>query len=224
MNTYSQASEEIKNRKEFPTDVLKYAGGTALASGGYFLASKALQKIGAFIHPKIPDALAIKGLESISPQMREFLNFSEKEGYSFPEVREYFKEKIQKEENPQEQPKESRNIIQQYSPKLFQELETRIKKGMTPIEAGAALGFESNFTPIIKKMEKDHKTSWSSILQTVFGQSQMAQQPQQGQQQIQPQQMQQQQARPQQAQQMQGGQGQQALLSTLQKIQQSRGQ
>lgn len=75
--------------------------------------------------------------------------------------------------------KENRNIIQQYSPELFEFLQEQIQKGNNPIAAGAAAQNNSKFSNIIKKISKDHKADWSSILQTVFGNEQAQQAPQQ---------------------------------------------
>src|SRR6185312_10659550 len=106
----------------------------------------------------------------------------------------------------QEPPKESRNIIQQYSPELHQFIDQEVRKGHKPIEAGAIAQADKRFKDIISKLTKDHQTPWSNILESVYGGGEQALPPQ----------------NPQQPQQ-QSGQGQQALMAILQKIQQSRG-
>ena len=218
-------SEIERSRKsdEQLKGVLKTGAKTAIGLGtaGLGLAgAKMASKVMPFLNEFIPYDLALKGISKVSPELGGFLKKGMEKGLDLKEGLEFIKKNISGTEEANSPVKENRNIIQQYSPELFNFLEDQIKQGRDPLQAGAIAQNDNRFAPAIKKMSKDHKSDWSSILQTVFGQSQMAQQ-QQGQQQVQPQQMQQQQAQPQQA---QGGQGQQALMSILQKIQQSRGQ
>lgn len=105
--------------------------------------------------------------------------------------------------------KEGRNIIQQYSPELHQFIEEQVKNGRNPIEAGAIAQNDKRFSSIINKLSKDHKTPWSNILQTVYGQGEL--------QSLQPEQNQQQQL------QQKPGQGQAALMAILEQIRKSRG-
>ncbi len=125
----------------------------------------------------------------------------------------FIKEKV-------EPAKEKRNIVEQYSPDLHQFIQEQIQKGVSPIQAGAIAqaGIKGkNFESAIKKLVKDHKTDWSSILQTVYGSGteNVRNQPQNG---TSPQQTQQQTQQP-----KQSSSGQQALMDVLNKINQRLG-
>ena len=73
----------------------------------------------------------------------------------------------QEQENMQ-QPSEQRNILQQYSPELFEFIRSEMEKGRSPLEAGALAEINGKFKKIIQQMVKDHKTPFSSILESIF--------------------------------------------------------
>ena len=104
-----------------------------------------------------------------------------KDGFNF------INQKRLQESEQKEPPKQDRNIIEQYSPELFQFLQGEIQNGRAPLEAGALAQNLGKFNKEIKKLEKDHKSPFSAILQTVFGEGegmqarQAPQQPQQAQ-------------------------------------------
>lgn len=83
-----------------------------------------------------------------------------------------------------EQTKKNVNIIQQYSPELFQEMSQLILKGNSP--AMVAANMYKKYKDIIAKIQKDNKVDWLELVDSIFGQSQQNQdqqmhQPQQGQ-------------------------------------------
>lgn len=80
-------------------------------------------------------------------------------------------------QSQQETPNQQ-NIIEQYSPELFQFISDLIGKGRSPLEAGALAQLDKRFMKVIKSMETDHKTPFSSILQSVFGSTQQNKQQQ----------------------------------------------
>ena len=212
MQPYQEASQEINRQQAEPRRIAKNLalgiGGTGLFVG----------KVAPFLSKYIPEQLAIKGLSKVSPKLGKFITGSMNQGFTFDAIKDFIGEKIEG-ESMQEPPQENRSIIEQYSPELHQFLDQEIKKGRDVLQAGALAQNDKRFMKIIEKIQKDHKTPWSAILQSVFGggpgQATQSQQAtpmrdllgQQGQQQ-QPQ---------------QGGQGQQALMSIMQKINQRLG-
>ena len=138
--------------------------GAAVVGGG--IASKVMP----FLNQYIPAELAMKGINKVSPRLGEFLQKGMSKGLNLKEGLEFIKNSFKPKQEPE---KEERNIIQKYSPELFEFLNGHIQKGRSPLEAGAlaTLGDEGKkFSQIIKKIEKDHKTPWSGILKTIFGQ------------------------------------------------------
>ncbi len=49
-----------------------------------------------------------------------------------------------------------------------------ISKGRNPLEAAAIAQLNDKFKNIIKKIENDNKTNWSSIIESVFGAAQQS--------------------------------------------------
>lgn len=212
-----QSDERFKGALKTGASAIGALGTGAAAVAGSKLGSRILP----FLNEYIPYDLALKGINKVSPSLGGFLKKGMEKGLDLKDGLDYIKKSFSGEEEEKRGPvKENRNIIQQYSPELFQFLEDQIKQGKDPLHAGAEARIDKRFNPVIEKISKDNKSDWSSILQTVFGQSQMALQSQKKKQ---PQQAQPMQSQAQ-SQQSQGGQGQQALMSILQKIQQSRGQ
>jgi len=236
--------ERAKKRTGTVTEGLKAAAG--LAAGGLGLTaasagSKVASKILPFLNKYIPEDLAMKGINKISPQLGNFIKTGMKQGLSLSSGLEFLKENFMKQEEPKKEeakPKEKQEkfggAIRRYSEELMDFIEDYIARGRKPHEAGLMALQQKKFEPIIKKMEKDYKAPFDKILESLFGTMQRPEEMQQGQQSLandvanpphsvppnHPLAAQHQQ--PQQAPQ-QGGQGQQALMSILQKIQQARG-
>lgn len=216
MEYYQKASEALRQGEEYPLQLLKNAGLTALGGGAASFGSKALSKlvpaVGALINQYVPENLSISGLNKIDPRFGKFIQGAIKEGYSYEDLREFIGDKINKSQSS-EPAKQNKNIIEQYSPELHQFILGEIQSGQTPMQAGARAVFDKskNFEKIIRKMEKDHKTNWSDIIETIYGNQEKAQtsnQPQQSNQQ----------------EQKENGSGQQALMAILEKINQRLGQ
>lgn len=228
MQPYHKAAEAIRSGQETPIHLLKQAGLTALGGGAATAGGKALGKIipavGALINKYVPDDLLQKGLSKIDPRFGKFIQGALDEGYSSEEVREFLGDKVEK-----SMPKEHRNPIEQQSPALHSFISEKIKAGEDPVRAAALALFEKGnpHEADIRKIEKEHKTNWSELVQSVYGGGQEGQQQQGAPQQPEPQAPQQaQQAQPMQPQgqpQQGGGQGAQALQAILQKINQKLG-
>jgi hypothetical protein len=180
-----------------------------LKLGGAAITGGLGTKIAPFLSEYIPTDLALKGINKFSPKLGEFLKNGMSKGLNLKDGLNFIKENIGGEQaEKKEAVKEDRNIIQQYSPELHQFIDQEVKKGRSPLEAGALA--RTKFGQIIDKITKDHKTPWSNILESVYG----------GQGQAQPSQTTQTAQQPQSG---QGGPGQQALMAILQKINQGMG-
>src|SRR6185312_2130103 len=193
MQPYQRATQEIVRQGELPKKVGKKVASTALAIGGTALAGRTLaEKTLALVNKYVPEDIAIKGLNKIDPRFGGFVSKALGAGKSFDEVRDFISQKAGKgmkesEGNSSESSnntQENRNIIEQYSPELNQFISEKIKGGEDPIKAAALALFQkgTNFESTIRQIEKDHKTNWSQVVQSIFG-SQTPSSPQQNQQQ-----------------------------------------
>jgi hypothetical protein len=169
MQPYQAAAEKQRENTEFPLRTL--AKGAKVA-GSALIASKVLP----FLSPYIPENLAIKGLSKIDSRLGKFATAAMTAGANWDETKEFIRGKVTGEEEPTQ---ENRSIIEQYSPELFSFLKDQVSNGRNPLEAGAIAQNNDKFKGVIKKLENDHKTNWSSILQSVFGSGQEAQPEQQ---------------------------------------------
>jgi len=205
---YQAASDEMIRQSNIPKNALKTAGkfGAALATGSAVL---------PFLSSYIPENLMIKGLSKINPQIGKFVSSALASGESIDTIKDFIKDKIEPKE--EENAQESGNVIEQYSPELNQFIMSEIDNGREPLEAGALASLNPKFKKIIDKLTKDHKSPFSTLIQTVYGQNRQANQ------QLPQMQNQAQQTEPyQQASQQnnQIGPGQQQLLSVLQEVKQ----
>jgi len=185
MQPYQEASEEIRRAGDRPANLIKKGASLGLHAASAYAGGATASKILPFLSNYIPQSLAIKGLSKIDSRWGKFITAALDEGYDFDEVKDFIKKKAEgKKEEPQEQPKENRNIIEQYSPELHQFIDQEVRKGRPLIQAGAVAQNNPKFAQVIDKLQKDHKTPWSNILQSIYGgalQDQgQQQQPQQG--------------------------------------------
>jgi len=189
MQPYQLASEKEKERGELPIRALKSAAtiglGSAGVGAGITAGKKVLERAGAFLNQYIPEEYAMKGLSKIDPRFGNFINKALNSGKTFDDVKEFINEKIgnvQKKNVPNQ-----KNIIAQYDDNLHSFLENEIKNGRAPLEAAAVARTKKEFNKSINQIEKDHKTNWSSIIESIYGtpqeplQSQQTQQQPQGQ-------------------------------------------
>jgi len=158
---------------------LKSTIGAVGTLGAGALGSKAISKVLPFLSEYIPEDLAYKGINKVMPGLGTFLKSGMKQGLTLKSGLDFLRGEVEQ-KTKQEPAKENRNIIEQYSPELHQFIKSKIDTGEDPLRAGASAIFSQGkkFEKIIKKIEKDHNTPFSSILQTVYGQGQQPQQPQ----------------------------------------------
>ena len=191
-------------------------GTTALGGATAFAGGKLASRVLPLLNQYVPTEMALKGISKISPKMGSFLKRGMEAGLNVQEGLDFIKDKLSGSLAAGEEKKmakDARNIIQKHDDKLHEYLQMEIGKGRSPHQAAAIARTNPAFEKSIKKIEKEHKANWSSIIDAIFGAEQQAQQGQmQQQQQQQPQQMQGQQQAPQ-----QGG-GDQAIMAALQKI------
>jgi hypothetical protein len=210
---YQEASEEIKRQQEAPGKILKKAAILAPSVvGAGSIATRALP----FLSQYIPENIMQKGLSKIDPRFGKFITGAQNAGHAIDDIKDFLKEKIEpSEEGNKEKPPEQRNIIQKYSDNLYEYMRDMIEvAGNTPQQAAIkAKKFQPpKFQKIMSQIEKDYKSDWVSIVESIFGKGDMGQQAQQ-QPQAQPMQPQtQSQAQP------QGGNADQQLLAAMQKI------
>lgn len=177
MQPYQEATEEIRRQGELPLKTAKTLGSVGASAATAYLGGGAINRILPFLSKYIPEDLVKKGLSKIDPRYGKFIDKALSHGKSIEEIKDFIGEKIQGSQETKTAP-EQRSIIEQYSPELFQFLKGEIDKGRAPLEAGALAQLQEPFKKIIKKMSEDHKAPFSSILQSVFGGAQQAQQPQ----------------------------------------------
>lgn len=188
MNPYEKTAAEMKRQGEGPKRLAKTAAHLGAAAGvatGAASFAPILARAAPFLSQYIPEDLAIKGLSKINPRFGAFIKSAIDGGYDFSQVKDFIGKQIMESQAPT-QPKDNRNIIEQHSPELNTFLSERIKGGEDPIRAAALALFEKGnpFEPIIRKIEKEHKTNWSQLVQSIYGGGQgqpPAQSPQQGQ-------------------------------------------
>lgn len=161
---------EIERDKQFRGNVNK--GVSAVASAGALaLGSGITSKILPFLNEYVPQELAMKGLIKVSPKVADFLKRGQSMGLDIREGMDFVKDQL----TPRENPSDERSVIEKYSPDLFNFLKEQIGKGRNPLEAAAIAQLNDKFKSIIKKIENDNKTNWSSIIESVFGGGQSAQ-------------------------------------------------
>lgn len=162
---------EIERDKRFRSNVGKGIA-TAASLGTAAIAPGIASKIMPFLNQYVPTALAVKGIDKISPKLGSFLKKGQEMGLNIEEGLDFIKQKLGGEKKS-ENAKDNRNIIEQYSPELHQFILGEIQNGRSPLEAGAIATLsrkgEEGFKKIIDQIVKDHKTPWSAILETVYG-------------------------------------------------------
>ncbi len=201
MQPYQAATEEIGRQGELPLDIAKNASSIAGTAASAYFGGTAATKVLALVNKYVPQDLMVKGLSKIDPRYGKFINKALSAGKSIDEVRDYITERAEEGLQQSAPPKTDKNIIEQYDPELHTYLKDKLKSGLSLIEAGQKALGHGRFKKAVDKLTKDHKAPWSTILESVYGGQNKAQQPQ-------PQQQQQ--------------QGSQALMGMIQKLQQAR--
>lgn len=215
----------------------KVALDVGLAATGASVAPKAFGALSSrvlpFLSEYIPVDLALKGINKVSPELGKLLDSGMKKGLDVKEGFDFIRSQLQdfqgEVDNLGKEPaKQNRSIIEQYSPNIHKYIEGLIKQGNTPSQAAlkSQKFLDKKELDIIKKIEKDHKSDWTSIVESIFGGGQASQQTNPSILQD-PNSMPQGQPSPemqaQTTQQPQQGQGQQALMQMLQQINQRMG-
>lgn len=156
---------EIERDKQTRSNISKGVGtAVGLASGA------ASARILPFLSTFIPTDLAMKGLSKVAPKVADFLKRGQSMGLKVDEGIQYIRDSLNpREEKQNERTKDNRNIIEQYSPELHQFITQEVAGGRNPIEAAAIAQNDKRFSEVIKKLSKDHKTPWSSIIDSIYG-------------------------------------------------------
>ena len=165
---YDKTAQEMKRQSEGPKRFIKNAAGIGAAIGASSFAP-ILARAAPFLSQYIPEDLVIKGLSKISHKFGKFVKDAVDSGYHFNEVKDFIGDQVnQSQQNTQQ----SGNVIEQYSPELHQFISSEIEKGRSPIEAGALAELNGKFKNAIGKLTKDHKSPFSALLKTVYGEGQ----------------------------------------------------
>ena len=236
MNSNLRSSEiasesEIRRAKE-RDESLKGGFKTAAKVGGAISGAGLSARILPFLSEYITPDLAIKGISKISPDLGKFLKKGMEKGLNVKDGLNYIKENLMQSETKKEPPKQSLNIIEQESPELHQFLLSKIKEGLTPVQAATLAQNDKKFIQPINRLKNKHKVNWSAIIETVFGKEGEAVNKKTiandimnppGSMPTRPPSAEQQAFTQQSTNQSQPGQGQQMLMSLLQKLNQQRG-
>ena len=122
---------------------VKTAASIAIGAAG--LSSRILP----FLSEYIPTELAMKGINKVSPQLGNFLQKGQKMGLNLKDGLDFIKDNMQEKKEPA---KQSKNIIKQYSDKLHEALESKIKKGLTPAQAISLVDIFPHHKQVIEKI------------------------------------------------------------------------
>lgn len=183
-----RATQSDIERSKRQTDTFKSglstAANIATTVAGAGLAAKGISslssKIMPFLNEYIPTELAIKGISKVSPEIGAMLNKGMSQGLGIEEGIEFLKNQLSgvKKES-EEKPPENMNIIQKYSDNLHQYISGLIKNGTPPLQAAAKAKkfLDKSQLDIINKIEKDYKTDFGDIVESIFGKGDMAQKP-----------------------------------------------
>lgn len=179
MQPYQRAAEARRSGEEYPLQILKSSGMTALGGGVVSLGSKALNKlvpaIGSLINSYVPEDIAIKGLSKIDPRFKGFIEGAIKEGYSFDDIREFLGDKINKSQQATQT-----NPLQDFEtnyPDVAQALQNTINNGQSPDAAAAILKSSSSFGKKVKDIEKATGKNFVDYILEIFGPQASSQQP-----------------------------------------------
>jgi hypothetical protein len=164
MQPYQEATQEIKRQGELPLDLAKKGVSMAAGAATAYFGSSAVSKVLPFLSKYVPQDIAIKALNKINPGYGKFINKALEAGQTFEDVQEFIGNKIQ-----EGKPKEDKNVIQQYSPELFNFIQGEVQKGRPILETVSMANTLDKFKPIIKKITADHKTPFANIVQSIFG-------------------------------------------------------
>lgn len=174
MTNYSRpderATESEINRSQNRTRELKSGLQTAASFGTTALGGKALSAVMPFINQYIPEDMAFKGINKVMPALGKFIKSGMDQGLTLKSGLEFIKEQFGNQKTS-----DQKSILQQYSPELHEFMTDRVHRGQSVLEAGAEAQRNSKFKKFISQMEKDHKTPFSSILESIFGTGQETQ-------------------------------------------------
>lgn len=209
-NPFEENEQYMRRKDQEPLKLLRQGAAIGTAAFG---GSSLINRILPLLSEYVPEELAKKGIAKVSPKLGQFVESATNLGHDFYEVRDFIRGKASEQEEEGRQSKvDKRNIIEQYSPELHQYITDEIGKGRAPLEAGALASLQDIFKEPIKKITKDHKAPFASIIETIYGSAQPKSQgaQQMGGEQMQPP-----------GPGGQGGQGKAALLQTMQEITQA---
>lgn len=179
MQPYQQATDEIRKQGEIPLRAIKSAASVAGGLAGASALGSGVSRVLPLLSQYLPEDLATKGLSKIDPRFGTFIDKAKSAGQSFDQIKEFIADKAM---NGDEKQPEGKNIIQKYSDSLHQYLVEMINTGLSPREASIKVKKfvgPGKSMDAIKQIEKDYKTDFSDVVESIFGNGEMAQNGQQ---------------------------------------------
>lgn len=165
------AEEQVKKSQNFDK-LAKKGVKTAVGLGVGAATLGAGARLMPFLNDLIPTDLAIKGISKVNPEVGKFLQKGMSQGLDVKDGLKFVKKQFGiGSESPA---KDDRSIIEQYSPELYQFLMGEIQKGQTPFNAAVLAAKSGKYQKEIQQMQKDHKTGFGALVNSVFGGGQMA--------------------------------------------------
>lgn len=161
----AQVERENNYKKNLRTGIGTVANVGTLV-GGTAIASKILP----FLSELIPQDLALKGINKLSPSLGNFLKKGQSAGLDLKKGFNFIKSKLENKEQSQSQ--ESQNplqLISGYSPELADLINSEIGKGITPRALSNKIKYDKKFGSIVAKIEKDLGKTFSEILEEMLG-------------------------------------------------------
>ena len=167
--------EKSRGRDEFVKKGVGLATNIATTATAFGLSSKILP----FLSSHIPVDLALKGISKISPNIGKMLKNGMKAGLDIKDGFDYLRRNISENKPDEDISKKEKteankqNILEQYSPELFNFINNEVQKGRPLLETVSMANALDKFKPIIKKLTEDHKTPFANIVQSIFGMGDM---------------------------------------------------
>jgi hypothetical protein len=179
MQPHQKSAEAIRSGEEYPFQLLKNAGLTAIGGGAAAVGKKAVGSIipavASMLSEYIPENLSRKGLSKIDPRFKGFIDGSLENGYSYEDTIKFIGGKISKSDSSNQDPLK---FFQTNYSNLSGALSKIMDNGQ-PLDAAAAiLKNNSLFSKDIKKLEKETGKNFVDYVMELFGgQGKQMQQP-----------------------------------------------
>ncbi len=181
----AQADIERSNRQnQRAGNIGKVGANLALTAAGLTAArplSAGLSRVLPFLSEMITPELALKGISKVNPELGKMLNKGMKNGLNIKDGLNFIKNNLSNQgqqdsqastQSPEKEispAKQNGNPIEMESPELHKFILDQIKKGNSPLQAGALAFNDKKFMQAINKIKTQHKTNWADIVESIYG-------------------------------------------------------